>query len=143
MAYLLGQGVTQDKHKALQLLGEASKEGRAEAQYNLALMYYMGDGVEQNVTKTAQLLERSAKQNYKKAIANVGRIYMQILDFDKAIYWLSINAKNGDTQAEYLLAELYVEKGDFKNAKTHAQKAMNNGNLDAKQLYNDYNLSSY
>jgi len=107
MAYLLGQGVTQDKHKALQLLGEASKEGSAEAQYNLALMYYSGDGVEQNITKSAHLLEASAQQGYTKAVANVGRIYMQLLDFSHALQWLKKNAQKGDVAANYLIAEIY------------------------------------
>jgi len=143
MAYLLGKGVIQNKHKAFILLKKASKEGSSEAQYNLALMYYMGDGIDQNITRSAELLDSSAQQGYKKAIENVGRVYMQLLKFDKAQKWLKQNAKDGDSEANYLLAEIYVEKGDLKSAKIYAKKALDNGNPQAQELWNQYKLSTY
>lgn len=143
MAYLLGNGVTQSKEKAFELLTKASKQGSCEAQYNLALMYYMGDGVEQNISKAAELLERSAQKGYLKAVDNVGRVYMQLLKLDKALPWLEKNTKNGDTEANYLLAEIYVEKEDFHQAKKYAKKAIEEGSLAAKDLWDTYNLSSY
>jgi TPR repeat protein len=103
----------------------------------------MGDGIDQNISMSAKLLDSSATAGYEKSIANVGRIYMQLLKFDKAIKWLKVNAKNGDIQANYLLAEIYVEKGEFKNAKINAKIAIDNDNLDAKNLWDTYNLSKY
>ncbi len=141
MNYLLG--IKKDKIQAFYYLKKASQNNHAEASYNLALMYYMGDGIDQNISMCAKLLESSAKDGYKKSIDNVGRIYMQLLKFDKAIEWLKINAKNGDIEANYLLAEIYVEKGIFKDAKTNAKVAIDNGNLDAKNLWDSYNLSKY
>jgi len=143
MQYLLGDGVKQDKQKAAIYLQKSSDQGDAEAQYNLALMYYLGDGVKQDVAKTLTLLERSAKQGYQKAIDNVGRIAMQIMKFDKALYWLKINAKNGDLKANYLIAEIYINKEDLKNAKIYAQKAIDSGDEDAKVLWKEYKLANY
>ncbi len=143
MNYLLGIDVKQDKTKAFEYLSKASDSNHSEASYNLALMYYLGDGVEQNVSMSAKLLDASAKAGYKKAIDNVGKIYMQLLKFDKAIEWLKVNAKDGDTQANYLLAEIYTQKDDLKDAKIYAKKAIDNGNLDAIKLWDDYNLSNY
>jgi len=143
MQYLLGKGVTQNKQKAFQYLEEASKLGNAEAQYNLALMYYLGDGIKQDTSKSLTLLESSAKLGYKKAIENIGRIAMQLLKFDKALYWLKINARHGDIQANYLIAEIYVSKEDFKNAKIYASKAINSGNKNAEILWKEYKLSKY
>jgi TPR repeat protein len=133
----------QDKSKAFYYLEKASKDNNAEASYNLALMYYMGDGVDQNVSMSAKLLESASNQGYEDAINNVGKIYMQLLKFDKAIKWLTINAEHGDIQANYLLAEIYIQKEDFKNAKINAKIAIDHGILEAKDLWNDYNLSKY
>ena len=135
--------ISKDKKQAFYYLNKASKDNHIEASYNLALMYYMGDGVDQNISMSAKLLESSADAGYKKSIDNVGRVYMQLLKFDKAIKWLKINAKNGDIQANYLLSEIYIEKGNFKDAKINAKKAIDNGNLDAQNLWNTYNLSKY
>lgn len=99
-----------DFKKALKLLNQEIKTGDATAEYNLALMYYRGDGVEQNLTKSAELLESSAQKGYKRAIENVGRIYMQLLQFDKAKKWLQINANNGDKSAQELLKSIESTK---------------------------------
>jgi TPR repeat protein len=97
---------TQNMPQAFKHLTRAADLNNSDAQYNLALMYYRGDGVKQDIYKSAALLERAAKQGQKKAIANVGRIYMQLLQFDKAQYWLKINAQNGDEGAKLLLDEI-------------------------------------
>ena len=99
----LAQG---DFSQALKLLTQEAKSGSAESQYNLALMYYRGDGVDYNLTKSAELLESSAQQGYTRAIENVGRIYMQLLKFEKAKKWLKINVKNGDEGAAELLKSI-------------------------------------
>ncbi len=144
MEYLLGsQSVKQDKRKAFEYLSEASKEGDAAAEYNLALMYYMGDGVDQNLSASLKLLNTSALKGYKHSIENIGRIYMMDYQFSKAIKWLKINAKNGDAQANYFLAEIYVQKEDFKSAKLYAQKAIESGIVEAEALYKEYKLSTY
>ena len=132
-----------DYKKAFRLLSKEAKSGDAEAQYNLALMYYMGDGVDQNVSMSAKLLESSAKSGFEAAKDNVGRVYMQVLEFDKALPWLEENAKNGDVGAYYLLSEIYVEKENFKEAKKWAGKAIKAGNEDAKLLWDKYNLEKY
>ncbi len=95
-----------DFTKAFKTLTQEAKKGDAQAEYNLALMYYRGDGVKRNIAKSAELLELSAQKGYKKAIDNVGRIYMQLLKFDKAKKWLTINAQNGDENAKKLLKSI-------------------------------------
>ena len=143
MAYLLGNGVAVDKEKALHYLSEAANEGSCEAEYNLGLMYYQGDGVDQNITKSLVYLEKSAKAGYEKAVQNIGRVYMQRYKFDKAIPWLVRNAQAGDNEAYYLLAEIYVAKGDKHTAKQYAQKAIEGGSVNAKMLWQQEGLDSY
>ena len=101
-----------DYKAALKPLHVAAENNISNAQYNLALMYYQGDGVKQNIKKSAQWLEKAAENGHKRAIANIGRIYMQLMDFKKARYWLQINAKSGDKEAELLLKEIEAAKKD-------------------------------
>ena len=129
--------------KAFKILTKASNEGDINAKYNLALMYYQGDGTDINVTKTAELLNQAALGGHKKAIQNIGRIYMQLLKFDKAVYWLEKNAQQGDKEAYYLLAEIYCEQEKFPHAKKWAKKSMDSGNIEAKALWNKYKLENY
>ncbi|MBA1432927.1 MAG: sel1 repeat family protein [Epsilonproteobacteria bacterium] len=96
----------QNYKAALKPLQTAAENNISNAQYNLALMYYRGDGVQQDVKKSAEWLEKAAKNGHERAIANIGRIYMQLLDFKKARHWLEINVKNGDKEAELLLKEI-------------------------------------
>ncbi len=143
MFYLQGNHVTQNYKAALQWLQKASAQGYPDAQYNLALMYYRGDATDQNVTKTAELLEQAAQQGHKGAIANIGRIYMQLLDFENAALWLEKNALNNDTEAYYLLAEIYCAQEKFAQAKQWAQKAKEHGNAQAEALWKKYRLQEY
>ena len=68
---------------------------------------------------------------------------MQIIKFDKASKWLEINAKDGDKEAYYLLAEIYCEQSKFKQAKKWAKKSIEDGNPKASELYEKYKLKKY
>jgi len=102
----------QNYEAALKPLTRAAEDNISNAQYNLALMYYQGDGVKRDIKKSAQWLEKAATNGHKKAIANIGRIYMQLMDFKKARHWMQINAKNGDREAEMLLKEIEAIEKD-------------------------------
>ncbi|WP_457749431.1 tetratricopeptide repeat protein [Sulfurimonas sp.] len=132
-----------DYKTAFSLLEAKAKKGNINATYNLSLMYYNGLGVEQNISKAAKLLEIAAKAGHKKAVQNVGRIYMQLMKFNKAKQWLQKNAKMGDTGAYYLLAEIYIVQEKFKKAKKWAKKAMEAGDKEASVLWQQYNLQKY
>ncbi len=92
--------------KAFSHLKIAAENNISNAQYNLALMYYQGDGVKQDIKKSAHWLEKAAKNGHEKAIQNVGRIYMQLMNFKKARYWLHKNVEQGDKEAQLLLDEI-------------------------------------
>lgn len=143
MMYLSGHNTEIDKELALTWLDSAADLGDINAQYNLALMYYQGDSIDQNVTKSAELLESAALKGHKGAIQNIGLIYMQLIKFDKAVQWLTVNAHNGDTNAYYLLAEVYCNQKRYTNAKKWAQKAMDAGYPEAAELWKKHNLKKY
>ena len=132
-----------DYPKAFALLQKASDKGDINAKYNLALMYYRGDGTKQNIPKSLELLEVAASQGHEKALQNIGRVYMQVIEFDKAAYWLKKNAEQGDLNADYLLAQIYCSQEKFTLAKKWANKSIESGNLEAKSLYKEYHLDKY
>ncbi len=134
MMYLSGNNFEKSNKEALFWLERSADLGNKDAQFNIALMYYNGDGVEQNITKTAAYLNVSAKNAHIKARQLVGRIYMQILDFDHALNWLKINANEGDIEASYLIAEIYCTQGEYKQAEPWISKAINNNYEKANQL---------
>jgi TPR repeat protein len=98
--YLKGQGVAQNRAKAVQWLNSASESGHtkaasklrrmderedkfkqlqktaasgtADAQYELAGMYLKGHGTEQNTAAARKWLSKAAKQNHDKAITRLG-----------------------------------------------------------------------
>ena len=143
MMYLQGDKVEKNYDTALTWLSQASEQDHSEAQYTIALMYYNGDGVDANVSKSAQYLEKAANNGHPTAKANVGRIYMQKLNFDKAIIYLKENVKDNDFEAAYLLAEIYVEKEYYSEAKKWAKIAMDAKIPNASELYSKYNLEKY
>jgi hypothetical protein len=106
MMYLFGENVSRNLPQAFGYLNIAAQQGDLEAKYNVAFMYYRGEGVKQDVKKAAQLLEEAAKAGYAPARKNVAKIYMQALNLKKAKYWLQINAREGDKDAEALLKEI-------------------------------------
>lgn len=134
---------TGDYKSAFDILDKKAKDGNINAKYNLSLMYYNGYGVDQNISKAVKLLELAATAGHKKAIENVGRIYMQLMKFDKAANWLEKNAQNGDTDAYYLLAEIYIEQEKYKKAKYWTKKSIEAGNKEASILWKQYNLQNY
>ena len=143
MMYLSGYNVEKNSIAAFNWLRSASELDHADAEYNLALMYYNGDGVDLNVTASVELLEKAAKQGHIGATQNIGRIYMQLLKFDNALYWLEINAQAGDKEAYYLLAEIYAGQEKFTKAKKWAKKSILNGNIAASELWKKYDLEKY
>lgn len=67
-AYETGDGVPQDKKKALDWLRKAAGSGHAAAAYTLGMMYYRGDVLEKDIHEAAILLQRAAKNGDEKAL---------------------------------------------------------------------------
>ena len=132
-----------DFPKAFKLLKKASDKGDINAKYNLALMYYRGDGTKQDIPKSLDLLEIAASKGHEKALQNIGRVYMQVIQFDKATYWLEKNAARGDENAYYLLAQIYCSQEKFVLAKKWANKSIKSGNLESKILWEECQLDKH
>ena len=60
ISYFEGEGVEQDKAKAVQLLEEAVPY-MADAQFLLAQCYENGEGIEKNIEKAKELYQQAAE----------------------------------------------------------------------------------
>ena len=52
---------------AIELFSNAAKQGHAEAQYNLGLLYKVGKGISQSYTEARYWLSKAAEQGYLQA----------------------------------------------------------------------------
>ena len=128
-----GLGVEQDIDEAINWYEKAITEGRVVYSYhNLGMIYQYGSkNIEVNVDKAIELYKEAANQNYLGSIQNLGIIYHQIKDYDKALKWLNKAADLGLPQANYVLMEMYLNgdgvKQDFGEGIRLAKLAADSG----------------
>ena len=67
-----GEGMPQDKARAVTLYKAAADQGHAAAQSNLGLMHYDGEGMPQDKARAATLYEAAADQGHADAQFNLG-----------------------------------------------------------------------
>ena len=137
--YMNGDGVPQDKKKAIELYQKASDMGNTNAMFKLALCYEKGDGVSQDKKKAIELFERAADMGHTNAMVKVGLCYEKgegvSQDKQKAIELYQRAADMGNTNAMVNLGFCY-DKGDGVSQDTDKaielyQKAADMGNTNA------------
>lgn len=118
-----------------------AKNGDAQSQFNVGLMYEKGQGAQPDVNKAMQWYEAAAKQGIGAAAYNLARLYhVQAAKdphaLEKARYWYEKAAESGIAQAYNNLAALYLEgegvKKDVNRAFSYFSKASEMGDANAK-----------
>ena len=93
----------------------AAKEGHADSQFNVALMYEKGIGVDQDEKQALDWYDKSARQGNSAAQFNLGVLYENgqgtDIDFAKANEWYRKASLQGDGLAIGNLGMLYL-RGD-------------------------------
>jgi len=106
-----GEGVTQDKAKAVEWYTEAAQQGYANAQYNLGSMYSNGEGVAQDKAKAVEWYTEAAQQGFARAQTNLGFMYSNgegvAQDKAKAVEWYTEAAQQGYERAQFNLGFMY------------------------------------
>lgn len=102
--YALGEGVAQDKKKALEYYLLAAEQGDRNAQFAAAACYSYGKGTEQDKNRAFELYLQAAKQGHDKAQFAVGHFYEYgqggvEQDHDKAVEWYRKAAAQGHQAA--------------------------------------------
>lgn len=117
-----------------------AKQGDAQAQYKLGLMYIRGEGVKLDPVVGLAWLRKSAGQNNINAQIHLGQLLMRGLyvdkDYDESAMWYQRAANAGDAEAQYMLANMFraglgVDK-DQKQAEQLYSAAAKQGHAKAK-----------
>jgi len=99
----------------------AAKEGHADSQYNLALMYEHGIGVDKDGKEAVVWYGKSAELGHAAAQFNLGVLYENgrgtKVDFEKANEWYRKASVQGDALAIGNLGMLYVRGQGVKENK--------------------------
>lgn len=110
-----GDGVRQDKAKAIRFYKLASNMGNSDAMNNLGICYKRGDGVAQNKRKALQWYQKAANLFNADAMVNLAWLYYEgdgiPQDLTKAVQLYQQAADLGHKTATYNLACCY-RQGD-------------------------------
>lgn len=134
--YLGQEGGQTNPDKAFYWFNEASKKGDDMGMYNLGCCYREGFGVEADYETAAEWFKKSADMGNVSAMKDLGQYYQEVLiDGKKAKKWFTKAAETGDAESKNLLATLYANEGNYKNAIELFNEAMEQGNSWAFRNY--------
>ncbi len=137
----LGRGVPQDHAKAREWYEKAARQGHANAQNNLGVLYARGEGGPRDYVKAREWYEKAAAQGHAPAQFNLAGLYASgeggPRDYAKAREWYEKAAAQGHDSAQSNLGRFYkygygVEK-NLEVALDWFRKAAANGNKRAKK----------
>ena len=124
---------------AARLLQDLSRNGNAEAQYQLAGLYRSGKGVSKNHKIAAKWLKQSAQQGHTAAQYNLGIMYENgwgvQASRSKAKQWYQKASVQGYQQAETKLKQLQTESASLPKSKMNRElfEAVHQGNAEDVQ----------
>lgn len=111
LCYIIGQGVEIDIETGLDYISDAAEAGYVPAQGCLGHIFYKGTAVEYYTEQMQYVMYQPLLYHYilqQDAIFIEHHISVGQND-NKALYWLDLAAKNGDTYAMLTLSDIYKE----------------------------------
>jgi len=115
ISYDNGNGVREDKRKAVRWYRKAAEQGDADAQFNLGVAYANGDGIREDKRESVRWHRKAAEQGQAKAQYYLSKAYVSgvgiITDKREAYIWLTISNANGDEEAASVFRD--VNWSDF------------------------------
>ena len=109
IAFWKGNGVSQDKKKAIELLQIAADMGNTDAKAILAACFEKGNGISQDKRRTIGLHETRAEMRNTHALAQLNRqdqrMTIRDLTEDELVSFIQ-SAESGDMEAASLLSSL-------------------------------------
>lgn len=138
--YLNGEGVAEDKYKAMELFHKAAEQGSTRALVLLGTCYLYGKGVQLDEVEGARMLRKAAEQGDAQAQNAIGICYRDgkgvAKDVVEAAKWYRKAAEQEHAGAQFNLAQSYrMGEGvpqDKKEAVRWYHKAAEQGNADAQ-----------
>ncbi|MBQ2620747.1 MAG: SEL1-like repeat protein [Thermoguttaceae bacterium] len=138
--YFNGDGVPEDKVKAVKLYRKAAEQGNAESQFKLGVCYMSGEGVPQDKSEAVKWYRKAAEQDFPKAQFCLGLCYMigngVSQDKIEGINWYSKAAEQGYIPAQITLGNCYFyginTQQNFAEAVKWYRKPAEQGNAAAQ-----------
>jgi TPR repeat protein len=114
--YDMGRGVRRNLKMARYWYEKASRNGRLDAIFNLAVMNDQRHGMKRNAARAARLYRQAAERGDIQSQNNLAGM---LLDGDgvkkdtvNGLRWLRRAAQRGDTKAQYNLGRAYLHGSD-------------------------------
>lgn len=151
--YDFGESVPRDYERAFLWYKKAAEQGHPDSEYNLGVFYADGKGTERNYEKAIEWFTKAANRGNQKAKQEVINLSHYLAEkynneafdaFDNqrvndAIVLFELSAKYGNTNAYLNLGILFMQgkvvEKDIEKAKHYLSKAIERGNLQAKQIF--------
>jgi len=109
LAYVKGEGVAKNDTEAIRWFELSAQDGVNASKNSLGLIY-SGSGAERECEKAVRWYKSSAEAGYVSSQHNLGHLYeignCLDKDLEKAYFWLSLAANNGDDEAQESVLEL-------------------------------------
>ena len=136
---------TKDYGELVKKLLISAKNGNAQSQYHLGVLYNDGKGVEKDYKQAASWYLKAAQQGHQKAQLYLGLLYQNgrgvERDYKQAAQWLQKSAEQGEQKAQYFLGVLYYKgagvKKNFERAAHWLEQSANQGNSKAQELLDE------
>ena len=141
LMYAKGDGTGANPNMALHWYQAAANLGNANAQQNLGIKYLTGEYSPPHQNAGINLITQAATSGLRNAQFLLGQLYQSgyegkmMVDLGKAEKWYLRAAKQGQSDAQYQLALILLEKKNRANdAKFWIQQAIAAGHQDAIKL---------
>lgn len=139
LKYQIGDGVAQDRDRALRWFGKAAAAGNAAAMNDLGLFYARGEGVEKDLEEAFRWHHRAADRGVVSAMFNVAVMLEHgkgvAEDDAQAVKWYKKAVENDHLAALFNLAVMTLKgegtPADSKEALSLMRRAADGGNADA------------
>ena len=110
-SYVSGEGIPEDKAKAVKWFRRAAEQGNAAGQHNLGIAYYTGVGVPEDKAEAVKWLRCAAEQGHALAQANYGVAYVHghgvSQNYEEAVKWFRLSAERGGAAGQHNLGGMY------------------------------------
>jgi TPR repeat protein len=111
--YMLGMcigSIQDDDARALKFFEKASEQGIIQADYTLGLLYTRSITVPANKDEAVKRFRAAASKGLVASQMNLGTLYSMSKEYIKALSWLEKAAAQGNAQAMFMIATLYLQK---------------------------------
>lgn len=137
LAQSLIHGSPPDYERAYSLLQQLSQQHELpEAYVYMAFMQQQGLGRPVDLSAAKSLLETAHQRGSDEASFYLGQIYQTEQNIAQALYWYQYGVARGNANAQYQLAEFYLEgqgvEQDLEKAKSIWMDAAKKGQVDAQ-----------